>query len=76
MDYFRNDTASDLALAEPTYERRDGRRRDIVNHAISVQEDSNTVSALEYLKSHDIDAQVIERVLLEPSRRRPNSRYR
>ena len=59
-----------VAVVEPSYERTDSRRRDIVNHAISVQEASNTMAALEYLKSHGIAAQVIERVLLEPSRRR------
>jgi hypothetical protein len=61
----------DLAtMAAPGHERHDVRQRDIVNHAILVQESANTVSALEYLKSHDIDACVIERVLLEPHRRR------
>jgi hypothetical protein len=62
--------SSDLAVAEADYQRLDLRRRDIVNHGISVQESSNTVSAIEYLKSHDIDPDVIERVLLEPNRRR------
>lgn len=70
MDQFRNETAANLMPAEPTYERRDARRRDIVNHGISVQESRNTMSAVEYLKSHDIEAQVIERVLLDPGRRR------
>ncbi len=56
--------------ARADYTRQDVRRRDIVNHAISVQESSNTMSAIEYLKSHDIDPAVIERVLLEPMRRR------
>ena len=60
----------DASVAEPDYERIDLRRRDVVNHAISVQESSNTMAAIEYLKAHDIDAQVIERVLLEPQRRR------
>lgn len=59
-----------MALAEADYQRTDVRRRDIVNHGISVQESGNTVSAIEYLKSHDIDPHVIERVLLEPHRRR------
>lgn len=58
------------AVVEPSYERSDARRRDIVNHAISLQEASNTVSAVEYLKAHGIAAQVIERVLLEPGKRR------
>jgi hypothetical protein len=64
--------AGNCALDEPNYERRDLRCRDIVDHAISVQESSNTMSAVEYLKSHDIAAHVIERVLLDPDRRRTN----
>lgn len=54
----------------PHHERRDARARDIVDHAIVVQETTNTMSAVEYLKSHDVAPHVIERVLLEPSRRR------
>lgn len=63
-------SGTDTALAEPQRPRLDLARRDIVDHAISVQESSNTVAALEYLKAHDIDPRVIERVLLEPARRR------
>ena len=59
-----------LALAESDYQRQDLRQRDIVNHAILVLEASNTMSAIEYLKSQDIHPDVIERVLLEPQRRR------
>ena len=70
MNLHRMDNAGDLAVAEPTYERRDMHRRDIVNHGISVQESSNTMAAIEYLKARDIDPRVIERVLLEPQRRR------
>ncbi len=62
--------AANVAVVEPSYKRTDIRGRDIVNHAISVQEVSNTVAALEFLKSHGIAAHIIERVLLEPSRRR------
>jgi hypothetical protein len=62
--------AGSLALDEPNDERRDLRCRDIVDHAISVQASRNTMSAFEYLKSHDIAAHVIERVLLDPERRR------
>lgn len=62
------------AAAQPSapvhHERRDARSRDIVDHAIAVQESSNTMSAVEYLKSHDVAPHVIERVLLEPARRR------
>lgn len=73
MNQYHRAGASSLAVVEPTYERSDARKRDIVNHAISVQEASNTVSALEYLKSHDIAPHVIQRVLLEPSRRRTSA---
>ena len=62
-------------VAVADYQRQDMRRRDIVNHGISVQESSNTMSAIEYLKSHDIDPDVIERVLLEPQRRRSSSHH-
>ncbi|HEX8610800.1 MAG TPA: hypothetical protein VF800_05870 [Telluria sp.] len=58
------------ALAEPDYQRHDERQRDIVDHAILVQQSSNTMSAIEYLKAQDIHPDVIERVLLEPQRRR------
>ncbi len=58
------------AQSSTGYTRQDARRRDIVDHAISVQESSNTMSAIEYLKAHDIDATVIARVLLEPMQRR------
>lgn len=72
MNQHQRAVAGDLAYAEPPYARLDMARRDIVNHAISVQESSNTVAAVEYLKAHDIDPRVIERVLLEPGRRRNN----
>jgi hypothetical protein len=75
MNPLRNDPGDTVAIDEPNYERRDVRCRDIVDHAISVQESRNTMSAVEYLKSHDIDADVIERVLLEPERRRTNSEH-
>ena len=54
------------------HERRDHRCRDIVDHAIAVQQSSNTMSAVEYLKSHDIAGAVIERVMQGPERRRRN----
>jgi hypothetical protein len=73
MNQTNNSLAGNFALDEPSYERRDLRCRDIVDHAISVQESSNTMSAVEYLKSHDISAAVIERVLLDPARRRANA---
>ncbi len=59
-----------LALAAAPYQRADVHQCELVDHAISVQESTNTMSAIEFLKSHDIDHTVIERVLLEPHRRR------
>ena len=50
--------------------RRDLRQRDIVDDAIALMRVAGTLSALEYLKSHAVDRQVIARVLLEPARRR------
>jgi hypothetical protein len=38
-----------------------------------VQGSSNTMSAVEYLRTRDIGAHVIERVLLEPHWRRSDS---
>ncbi len=73
MNPLRYDLAASLALDEPSYERRDMRCRDIVDRAILVQQSGNTMSAFEYLKSHDISTDVIERVLLDPARRRTNS---
>ena len=50
--------------------RTDVRQRVIVDDGIAVQCSINTMSAVEYLRSRDIARAVIERVLLEPSRRR------
>ncbi|WP_227496422.1 hypothetical protein [Massilia litorea] len=53
--------------------RTDARQRRIVDAGIAVQDSSNTMSAFEYLRTRDIDVHVIERVLLEPHRRRSRS---
>ena len=50
--------------------RHDETQRNIVQRGISMQQSSNTMSAVEYLKSRDVGPQVIARVLLEPDRRR------
>ncbi|WP_229260047.1 hypothetical protein [Duganella aquatilis] len=42
----------------------------VVNRGILVQSSFNTVCAIEYLKSHNVDPKVIERVLLHPDQRR------
>ena len=68
-----NDMAGNYAIDEPNYERRDERSRGIVDRAIAVQQSRNTMSAVEYLKSQDIAADVIERVMLDPERRRADS---
>lgn len=61
---------SDEALALPAELRRDGRQRDIVSRGIAMLGEAGIMPALEYLKSHAVNARVIERVLLEPGRRR------
>ena len=58
------------AIAEPRRERSDEASYAIVNQGISVQSSCNTVCAVEYMKSHNVDADIIERVLLHPEQRR------
>jgi hypothetical protein len=53
--------------------RTDVRQRVIVDAGIAVQGSSNTMSAVEYLRTRDVRSDVIERVLLEPHRRRSGS---
>lgn len=50
--------------------RVDQKMCDIVNLGIAVQAAFSTLCALEYLKSYNIDPDLIERVLLHPERRR------
>ncbi|HAT31818.1 MAG TPA: hypothetical protein DCW29_13470 [Janthinobacterium sp.] len=57
-------------VTELYQQRVDQEAHHIVNQGISVQSSFNTVCAIEYLKSHNVDAQVIERVLLHPELRR------
>ena len=52
------------------YQRRDTRQTEIVDLGIALQQRSNTMSAVEYLRSQDVGNDVIERVLTEPGRRR------
>jgi hypothetical protein len=52
------------------YQRRDDDQRDIVDLGIALQQRSNTMSAVEYLRSQEVSNEVIERVLTEPGRRR------
>ena len=50
--------------------RNDARQRVIVDDAIAVLGSTNTRAAFEYLRAHGVGMQIIERVLLEPLRRR------
>ena len=52
--------------------RHDEAQRHIVERGISMQQTSNTMSAVEFMRSRDVGPQVIARVLLEPDRRRSN----
>jgi len=42
----------------------------VVNRGILVQTSFNTICAIEYMKSHNVDPRIIERVLLHPDQRR------
>ena len=66
---FSGASATDMSRLD-TARRLDTRRRLIVDDGIALQRSSNTMSAVEYLRRHGIGAHVIERVLLEPLRRR------
>jgi predicted nucleic acid-binding OB-fold protein len=51
-------------------QRSDEHSSTVVDRGISVQSSFNTVCAIEYMKSHNVAPQVIERVLLHPEQRR------
>lgn len=57
-------------LTEVQQQRVDKECQHIVNQGISVQSSFNTICAIEYMKSHNVDPEVIERVLLRPDLRR------
>jgi hypothetical protein len=52
------------------YQRRDDDMRDVVDLGIALQQRSNTMTAVEYLRSQQVSNDVIQRVLTEPGRRR------
>jgi hypothetical protein len=51
-------------------QRADRFSSQIVERGIKVQESFSTLCAVEYMKSHNIQFDVIERVLLHPAQRR------
>ena len=51
-------------------QRHDDESSAVIDRGIVVQNSFNTVCAIEYLKSHNVDPEVIERVLLHPDQRR------
>ena len=52
------------------YKRRDDGQRDVVDLGVALQQRSNTMSAVEYMRSQQVSNEVIERVLTQPGRRR------
>lgn len=50
--------------------RVDLARSEVVDRGIEVQASFSTLCAVEYLKSHNISSAVIQRVLLQPAKRR------
>ena len=71
MENFQVERTAGVAVLHEA--RTDAQRRVIVDAGIAVQGCSNTMAAVEYLRTRDICAHVIERVLLEPHRRRAAS---
>ena len=57
-------------ITELYQQRVNQEAHNVVNQGIAVQASFNTVCAIEYMKSHNVDARVIERVLLHPELRR------
>lgn len=71
MNQTSTENAGDLAIAgSPHQGRSDERQREIVDHGIHMQQSGNTVAAFEFLRGRDVDRRVIQRVLLDPRRRR------
>ena len=64
------ETPAAAPAREAFRQRIDDARHKIVEQGISVQSRCSSICAIEYLKSHDVDAEVIERVLLHPELRR------
>lgn len=58
------------AIAAVYRPRRDEESSAAVDRGLLVQSSFNTVCAIEYMKSHNVTPQVIERVLLHPDQRR------
>jgi hypothetical protein len=57
-------------LADVYHQRLDEQICAVVDRGILVQNSFNTICAIEYLKSHNVNPEVIERVLLHPELRR------
>ncbi|TYQ19080.1 UNVERIFIED_ORG: hypothetical protein JN05_02272 [Zoogloea ramigera] len=59
-----------LRTMQEHYQRSDSHSSAIVERGIIVQSTFNTVCAIEYLRSHNVQPHIIERVLLHPEQRR------
>ncbi|HWW70629.1 MAG TPA: hypothetical protein VN089_11860 [Duganella sp.] len=55
-------------------QRHDEQCSAVVDRGIVVQSSFNTICAIEYMKSHNVAPEVIERVLLNPQQRRKEHR--
>jgi hypothetical protein len=51
-------------------QRQDMQRSNVVDLGVALQERDGTISAVEFLRSQNIAAAIIQRVLGEPDRRR------
>lgn len=64
------ESATPVSVFQP---RKDEASSAVVEKGLIVQTSFNTVCAIEYMKSHNVKPQVIERVLLHPEQRRQSS---
>lgn len=64
------ESAPPVSMFQP---RQDQASSAVVEKGIVVQTSFNTVCAIEYMKSHNVNPRVIERVLLHPDQRRKSS---
>lgn len=70
MKVFNFQGTESSALVDLYQPRIDERCCEVVDRGILVQASFNTVCAIEYMKSHNVQSHVIERVLLHPEQRR------
>lgn len=70
MNQVSSENKGDPAIADSHHGRLDERQRAIVDQGVRLQLHGNSIAAFEFLKGRDVDSRIIQRVLLDPQRRR------